>query len=175
MINLLPPEYRQRLKDEEYFRLVLISGALLLLFFVSLSLMLLSIRIYLSGEIDAQKILVERQQEEYNRENPLELNVKDLNRSVAQLAAFYKEQILLSAILQEVTAALPSEAYLTSFVYNSGAPGKISLAGFAPTSEDLQAFRGTLEQNSRFSNFFFPLSNSTSERDITFSFTFTVQ
>ena len=57
MINLLPKEHKEELKREEIFRLALILGTLSLLFFVCLALLLLSIRIYVAGEIQTQQIL----------------------------------------------------------------------------------------------------------------------
>ena len=64
MINLLPPSYKEELRREEQFRFVLILGMLTVIFFVCLSLALLSIRAYLSGEIEAQQILVKSQSQD---------------------------------------------------------------------------------------------------------------
>jgi len=87
--------------------------------------------------------------------------------------SFYKTQPQLSVILRLIADGLPSRASLTSFEYRTD-KRSIQLMGFAPTTEDLLAFRTSLEKNAMFSNFFFPPSNWVDPVDIDFSFTFEV-
>jgi Tfp pilus assembly protein PilN len=175
MLNLLPPQYKEELKREENFRLALILGALMFVFFICLSLLLLSIRIYVSGVINEQKILVETQTEAYERERIPGTNISDLNRSVSQVSALYNETTQVSLLLGEITQALPSGVYVNSLQYTRGEPiGKIALSGFAPTTEDLLALQANLEENERFSNFFFPVANWIDPVDINFSFSFEI-
>ena len=65
MLNLLPKQYKEELKNEENFRLALILGILALSFLLSFFLLLLAIRIYMGGLIESQRIIIEIQQRRY--------------------------------------------------------------------------------------------------------------
>ncbi len=169
MINLLPSQYKEGLRSEERFRLVLILGLLIVVFLICLSLALLSIRVYGSGKIQAYQILVESQREE-GGELHVE-RVRELNFDIAELSSFYTSRVLLSDVIERVSAAFPKNVYLTSFSYTSA---KIALTGFAPQTENLLAFRTILEQDPLFENFYFPAANWIRAADINFSFEFTL-
>lgn len=182
MINLLPPAKKEDLQKEENFRLVLILGVLWVFFLVCFSLLLLAIRIYVAGEIQTQNILVEAgslQQEESALQN-----IRALNRDVGGLAAFYENQVMLSRVIADISSAAPSGIYLTSFNYavpsqqgakNNTPAARISVTGFAPTTEDLLAFRTNLEQQNSFANVNIPPANWVNSQNITFSFDFEFQ
>ena len=164
MLNLLPPWYKEELKDEKNFRLTLILGILVLLFFVSLALLLLSIRIYMVGQIQAQKILVESQLEDYGDEDPVK-RIRELNRSIAETSSFYQEQIVFADVIDRVTGVLPEEIYLTSFHYtpvkSTGEEGEkivagISLNGVTPTTDDLLVLKENIENDNTFSRLAIP-------------------
>ena len=171
MINLLPPHYKEELQREEQFRLVLILGLLVIAFFICLSLSLLSIRVYILGEIQAQQILVDAQREEGGDSHIKEMQGR--NAEIGGVASFYKNRTALSHLLERVAAALPEGIYLTSFTYAPmDAGAKIALAGRALQTEDLLALRTSLERDPSFENFNFPPSNWIRAADIDFSFTF---
>lgn len=169
MINLLPPHYKNELRREEQFRVVLMLGMLLMVFFVCLFLSLLSIRVYMSGEIQAQQIFVESERKEAG-ESRLE-QIRQLNSSIARISSFYSNRVTLSDIITRISDALPESSYLTSFNY---AQGNIALEGFSPQTEDLLQFRTNLEQDSLFENFHFPPSNWIQPTDIDFAFDFEI-
>lgn len=175
MINLLPPYYKEELRREERFRLVLILGMLFMAFFICLSLLLLSIRMYVSGEIQVQKIVMESQRQE-GEELRIE-QIRQLNSEITGVSSFYAKRISLSDIIARISTALPENAHLTSFSYtpvsqSTNAKAKIALAGFALTTEDLLQIRTNLEQDSLFRNFRFPPSNWVRATNIDFSFDF---
>lgn len=167
MINLLPPQHKKELRGEEQFRLVLILGMLLMVFFVCLSLSLLAIRIYVSGEIQTRQILAEAQRVEENGSR-LE-QIRQRNADIGGIASFYAGRIVLSDIVDRIASALPESMHVTSLIYTKG---KIALAGFAPSTEDLLSFRTRLEAEPLFKNFRFPSSNWVEATDIDFSFDF---
>jgi len=180
MINLLPPTYKEELKKEGNFRLTVTLGILVLVFFICLSLLLLSIRIYVSGVINTERIFVEIEKKAYEQEKLPDINVKELNQNIGRLSVFYNEEVRISSIFEDVGGALPKGAYLKSFAYTPsasiGREGKtkanIALKGFAKTTEDLLALKVNLENNELFSNFFFPSANWVDPVDIDFSFSF---
>lgn len=183
MINLLPPSYKEELRGEEHFRLVLILGMLIVVFCICLSLALLAIRVYLAGEIEVQQILVESQQGQNDWKARAD-QVRDLNRDIAAAASFYENKMLLSDVILRISDVLPESVYITSLSYTpvssskAGKVGgkssevKIALRGFAPRTEDLLQIRTSLEQDPLFGNFHFPPSNWIRATDINFSFDF---
>jgi len=181
MINLLPPSYKEELRGEEHFRLVLILGMLIVVFFICLSLALLAIRVYLAGEIEVQQILVESQSQDDRRTRVDE--IRNLNKDIVGVASFYKNKMLLSDVILRISAALPESVYITSLSYipvSSSKPSggakssevKIALQGFAPRTEDLLQIRTSLEQDPLFGNFNFPPSNWIRATNINFAFDF---
>jgi len=182
MINLLPPSYKEELQGEEHFRLVLILGMLIVIFFVCLSLALLAIRVYLSGEIEVQQILVESQSQD-DRTSRVE-QVQKLNGDIAEVSSFYENKVLISDVILRISDVLPESVYITSLsytpVFNSKSgkadekPSKVKIAltGFAPRTEDLLQIRTSLEQDPLFGNFHFPPSNWIRATNIDFSFDF---
>ena len=169
MINLLPPFHKEELRGEEQFRLVLILGMLLMTFFICLSLSLLAIRVYVSGEIRAQEILAETQEKE-GRESRLG-QIHTLNEDIAGVSSFLAGRITLSDVIARISSALPESVYFTSLSYTNE---KIALAGFAPQTEDLLSLRANLEKDSLFGNFHFPSSNWIRATNIDFSFDFEI-
>ena len=172
MINLLPPSYTEELRGEEHFRLVLILGMLIVVFFVCLSLALLAIRVYLAGEIEVQQILVESQSQDDRRARVDQ--IRDLNGDIKEVSSFYKNKMLLSDAILRISDALPESVYITSLSYTpvSNSKVKIALTGFAPRTEDLLQIRTGLEQDPLFGNFHFPPSNWIRATNINFSFDF---
>ncbi len=183
MVNLLPPSHKEELRGEEQFRLALILGLLLVAFFVCLSLSLLSIRVYVSGEIQAQQILVESQREE-GGESRVE-QIRQRNADIAGISSFYTGRIALSDIIARISDSLPEGVSLSAFTYapilQSGKGGegglakaKVLLVGFAPLTEDLLSMRANLEEEPLFGNFHFPPSNWIRASNIDFSFDFEI-
>jgi len=182
MINLLPPSYKEELRGEERFRLVLILGMLIVIFFVCLSLALLAIRVYLSGEIEVQQILVESQSQDDRRARADQ--IRDLNKDIVGVSSFYKNKMLLSDVVLRISDVMPESVYITSLSYTpvsnskrsqaeeKSAKIKIALTGFAPQTEDLLQIRTSLEKDPLFGNFHFPPSNWIRATNINFSFDF---
>ena len=169
MLNLLPPQYKEELRQEENFRLVLVLGILIFAFFLCFSLLLVSLRIYLAGEIKAQRVLLESQKTSSRGDAVLQRNIQELNRNMSSLSSFYKDQAMVSKILQHISDALPQGVYLTSLTFSpSGESLKISLSGFAPTVDDLLKLKRSIEQDPMFLNMNFPPANWVSP-DISFS------
>jgi len=144
----------------------LVLGILALSFFLCFSMLLVSIRIYLAGEINAQKVIVEAQKKDLQRDEAVQRTIKTTNLLVAQLSSFYKNQGRVSEILAHVSGALPSGVFLTLFTYTpfpagaeGAALGKVSLSGFAPTSDDLLALKRNLEKDEVFFHMNFPPTN----------------
>lgn len=177
MINLLPPEQKKELLQEERHKLVLILGLLIVFFLASLFLILLSIKIYISGGVLSQKILVDSEEEKFkiSEIQKLEEEIKSTNQNLEKLTSFYKGQPNLTELLEKISKILPEKTYLTTFTLTSSDKEKkikISLGGYSPTRELLFEFKKRLEAEPDFKEIYFPPSNWIKPKDIDFLATF---
>ena len=175
MINLLPPQYKKELLEEEKYRLVLISGVLISIFLISLILVLFSIRNYLWGEVESAKILTDSEEKYFQTSEMKTLQGKIIlaNQNISKLNSFYQSQSSLVEIIQKISQTLPSEAYLTAFSFEKST-SQISLSGFALTREVLFEFKKNLEEKKEFKEIYFPPSSWIEPENIDFSLTLKV-
>ena len=173
MINLLPPQYKAELKEEENWKLTLILSLLFLIFLVCLALILFSIKISISGQLEAQKTLLlyeEKKFEESQIQN-LEEKITASNQAISELNSFYQSQISLTEILEKIFETLPSGVYLTTLDFNLD---QFSLFGYSPTREILLEFKKNLEKEELFEEIYFPPPNWVKPSDIDFSVNFKI-
>lgn len=173
MINLLPPQYKAELKEEENWKLTLILSILFLIFLVCSALILFSIKISISGQAEAQKILLlqeEKKFEESQIQN-LEEKITISNQALLKLNSFYQSRTNSTEILEKISETLPTNVYLTTLNFN---PAQISLSGFSPTREILLEFKKNLEKEQTFEEIYFPPSNWVKPTDIDFSVNFKI-
>jgi len=183
MINLLPPQAKTELILEEKWKLVMLLGLLFLIFFVCLSLILISINIYISGEAASQKILLEQREKEFRtpQTQTLQKNLTVFNQTLSQLDSFYQSQFNTSDVLEKISGLLPSGTYLTNLSCVAQASSKdgwktnCSLSGFCPTRETLLDFKTNLENEKSFGEVFFPPASWVKPMNINFSVTFKVK
>ncbi len=178
MINLLPPEEKERIVLERKKRIGLILWFLLLFFLVCLILVLLSLRTYLRVQVEFQKeILAKNQQEmETARIQQLQEQINSFNSDLARLDQFYQKKIYFSEILEKVSKILPQKAYLTDFSLSLSNERtiKVSLSGFSPDTATLLKFKENLEREPAFQKINFPASNWVEPANIDFFVTFEI-
>ena len=182
MINLLPPSFKEDIRQGENLRLIVILLVLLFLFLLSLYFLLGSLRIYRIGEIKVQEVKLVVQEETLDRHKEQEV-IKSLNLDVLNTIRFYRRQVQLKAVFVSLADNLPDNMILENFSYipvsqaivkeeTKIIPAKFTLSGFAPTREILFSFKKNLEANSLFQNVIFPPSNWVNAQDIIFSVSF---
>jgi len=169
MINLLPSTEKENLRTEEKYRLVLVLCCLVLFFLVSLSLILFSLKIYLAGESESQKILVIATEKQFqsSQMQKLEIEVGSINKNLAKLDSFYKNQAQLTGSLEKITEIAPAEIYLTSLALSNN---EIVLGGYCPTREILFEFKKRLEVEPAFEEIYFPPSSWITPEDFSATF-----
>jgi Tfp pilus assembly protein PilN len=180
MINLLPPEEKEKLVWEKKKRITAVFWFLVLFSVFCLILLLSLAKIYLQGQLkSAQEILtVSSQGAEYVRIKGIRRRIESAGSDLRKLNSFYADKIYFSDILENVSKILPQEVFLTGLSINSLAGKKekkkteISLSGFASTREVLFDFNEELKKDSYFSGVYFSPSNWIKPRDINFFITF---
>jgi len=182
MINLLPPKYRKKLREEKRFRLVLLFGVMLGTALVALSIFLLVIQIALSKERFSQESKLSSFEERSSKEDSTLIEIKNWNSKLRNIDSFKQERRSLKDVFDEVDSSLPRELHLFSFSYTpaletkkkgGGAtktPAVIAVTGKAQTREQLLSFKDALQANPFFAEVLFPPSNWVKPQDITFSF-----
>lgn len=177
MINLLPPEQKKELLKEERYRLIMLLGVLLFLFLVSLSLVLLSVRIYVSGKTNSQEILLELEKSEFqsSESQAIEEDINSVNSILSQIDYFYRNQRRYADFLEKISDNLPEGAYFDSLNLNylsQEEETNVSLRGYFPSRELLFEFKKILEEEPSFYEVDFPPSNWVKPVDITFTVSF---
>ena len=171
MINLLPPQHKRELQREENRKLALILEIIFVAVLLSFALILLSIKIYITGELEVQKILLEQKGLESSSIQELEKEIKFYNLSLSKLNSFYQKNSKRTEILEEISQTLPSNIYLTrlnlsTIRFQKGLSEEeqkeqllVSLSGFSPKRETLLEFKENLEKQELFKEIYFPPSN----------------
>ena len=174
MINLLPPKEKKSLEQQKILRSFFILSALFLLSLICFSFILLSIKIYISKQVESQKLVLQEQQTEKKHEiskiQQLEKDIKSINKEISMLNSFYESQTHLIPILSKISQSIPIESNLFTFSFAQDS-SKISLSGFCPSRELLFEFKKNLEANEDFSKITFPLANWVKPSDINFTAT----
>lgn len=178
MINLLPPQNKEELLQEERWKVVMILGINLLVIFVCFSLILYTINIFLSAEINSQKIIYEQREKEFKipQMQFLQQNLITFNETISQLDFFYQGRFKTTKILEEISQILPSGIYLTNLSINRDEKTiECALAGFSPTREVLLKFKENLEKRENFQEVYFPLASWAKPTNINFTVNFNIK
>ncbi len=183
MINLLPSEYKKEIIQEESWKLIMNWGMLILAFLVCFSLILFSIKIFIFGEVEAQKILFRQKEEELQtpQMQSLQRSLVDFNQTLFNLNSFYKNQFRLSEPLEKVSAVFPSGVYLTNLSVSphpeteEGYRATCNLSGFSPTRDKLLALKENLGKEGYFEEIDFPPANWMKAASINFTASFKVK
>lgn len=178
MINLLSPKEKLILIQEENQKLILILGIILFLALLCFTLILFSIKIHISGELEAQKIFLEQKKFDSFSTQEIEQEIKHQNLSFSELKTFYEKDFRKSEILEKISQKLPSSTYLTNFYLSTKEKESklsISLSGFSPDRDILLEFQKNLENEDMFQQVDFPPSNWVKPNNIDFSVSFKVE
>jgi hypothetical protein len=173
MINLLPPEQIRELREEENFKILLNLFLLTLFFLLSLFLTLISIKFYLSGVLDSQKILLEKEEKVLDLEK--ENEIKKYNEILSRIQKFYQKKTLFFPKAEDFFKKLPQFIYLKELEVKIDKKGEISfwISGFSRTRGDLLDLIKTLKEN--YQEVSFPPEILLKETEIDFSISFKIK
>ena len=174
MINLLPPQEKRRLAQEEIQRMIIIWGFVIAAFLASFTMAILFTATQVNWRVDVQELLLDglRKELEDSSTAKLRKELVDANRLLSDA-----EPLLdggrVSGIFDLIAVHLPQGVYITGLSY-SDSPGTLNLEGFSPTRNALLAFKSSLEEDSFFSVVEFPASNWIKPEDINFRVNLTI-
>lgn len=182
MINLLPPTYRKKIREQQSLRLVLILGVILSITLVALSTFLVIIQLSFARERFMQESKLASFQEKTVKENSTLSEIKSWNSTLWNIEAFKEERRVLKEVFDKVGSRLPKDLSLSSFSYTPAferkrkndevlrVPATLAVTGKAPNREQLLSFKDALQADPFFAEVVFPPSNWVKPKDITFSF-----
>ena len=169
--NLLPPQIKAELREEEIKKLIMILGILILIFLFLLTFILFSIQRYITNSLNLERDILNSQKQNFEVAEIRDLREKiiSVNKTLSQLDYFYQKKVSLSELFNKSSAICPSQIYLTNFSFQNDG-GQISLSGFSPNRETLFEFKNSLEKE--FTEVNFPPQNWIKATDIDFQVNF---
>lgn len=168
MLNLLPPQQKKELLEEENWKLTLILMTVFTFFLTALFFVLLLINIIILSNLEIQRINLSQQGKTPDnlQAQILEKDLADFNQTISGLDIFYQNQFVITDTIAQISKLLlSSDLYLTDFSFVSFASqqkefiGQISLSGFASKRNSLMNFKKELEKIENFQEINFPSSN----------------
>ena len=179
MINLLPPEEKQKLFLEKKRKLAVILGIIALVFLACLTLVLLSIKFYILAETDYQKNILKQIQQENQITDLENYNniIQKYNKILDQISSFYKEEIYFSQVLKDISdIPNPKGLRLTNFSLNRGQNRKIkvNVSGASSTRDDLILFKKNIEDDKKIKNPYFSPESWINPKNVNFSLSFEI-
>ncbi len=182
MLNLLPQSEKKLLEQEKCQRALLIFGLIVLAALICFNLILLSIKIYISGQVKAENIIFQQfeQQVQSSKLRSIEETIRTANKNMADINSFYKNRISVSGLLEKISKILPQGVYLTYFSFNAKeqpngeTAREVSISGFSPSREKLFELKQILESETEFQDVNFPAFNWIKPHNIDFSLNFLI-
>jgi len=193
MINLLPPEEKEKLALNKKKKVTIIFWFLVFFFTICLFLVLIFVKNSILTQVEIQKTLLSETEKESkgNAIKEIEKNINFMNSELIKLNSFYQKKVYFSDIIERISKTLPSNVYLNNFsiVFSPAKKVKneeekkeeteeaslqISLSGYCPDRETLFEFKRNLEREKDFKKIFFPPTNWVKATDVEFSVNFEI-
>ncbi|MCX6760716.1 MAG: hypothetical protein NTZ84_01235 [Candidatus Nealsonbacteria bacterium] len=180
MINLLPPENQKEIIQEQNWKMIIILGTLVLIFFICFSLIIFSVKIFVSGKVETQKLLLAEKEKELQASQikSLESDIEGFNEIIFKLEVFYKNQFKITESLGKISTVFPSETYLNNLSINlqsnrDGVKQAIcNISGFSSSRENLLKLKENMEKEESFKDIYFPPANWMKATSVNFTASF---
>ncbi len=179
MINLLPPKEKTELLLEQKKRLIIILGGIVLISLICLILVFLSIKFYLIGAVESQKIILEQVEKKQKMPDfSFFINIiKNYNELLKNIASFQEKEIYFNKALKTISQIpKPERLYLTNMSLEKDENNnriKIAADGVSDTRENLLVFEKNLKE-AKIKNLYFSPKSWISAENVIFSLTFEV-
>jgi hypothetical protein len=145
---------------------------------ICLSLILLSLRLYIYAEVNSQKIILEQSEEKYQTPDFIAFkeSVKRYNEKMYQINYFYKKDNYFNDILKSISLIeRPTGLYLTDLIIDRQNNNiKATVSGFSKSRDDLLIFKSNIEKESKIKNISFSQESWIKPLNINFHLTFEI-
>jgi|AntAceMinimDraft_18_1070375.scaffolds.fasta_scaffold25724_4 hypothetical protein len=174
MINLLPPIEKIRRKHSKDLKLIWILGILVVSSILCFSLILLSIKFYISNQIEAKKDLISMEKERNSQVQILQEKIKSVNGTLLGLNNFYRNQFNFSTFLEQVFNLLLPGMHIEIFSYQSESL-KVTISGYAANIDDAYEFREKIKGQKNFKEVNFSIPDWLQEKGTNFRISFVLE
>jgi len=179
MINLLSENEKEEIIFEKNRKTLLVLLIISFVSFVFLFFLLFSFKVYFSSQVKAQDRIILDKQAEINLSSEFqdfEQEIQETNNELKNIQNFYKKQILIVPILENISEFVPDSIYFTKFFTNwpnalEKDPDysiKLSIQGYAKSREDLFLFQKALKQSEYFAEVNVSLQSWLEPEDVNF-------
>ncbi|MFY9457912.1 MAG: PilN domain-containing protein [Candidatus Spechtbacterales bacterium] len=173
-MNLLPPYQREIIHEEIITRLLFVVGGIM--FFLSLIFLVLmyNVLLYINLQIPALegRLVAEQKTQKANLVELVEGDIGELNSALVSIDKIRKkESFNFPYILRVIGSLMPEGTQMKSITYQGG---NLAISGHADERSGVLKLKENLEKAKVFKNINSPLSNIIKERDIVFSFNFSI-
>jgi Tfp pilus assembly protein PilN len=175
MINLLPPQEKQKIIWEKKIKMASIIGILSIFCLLVLWLSFLALQININFQREAERFLAEAEEIKISQINQVKKKIQTINRTLENINKIYKDQVFASEILIKLSSLLPEDAYLENFIFEKKEANQISLIGKVRTLASLNQLREDLRKDPAFSNVQFSISSYVPLKEIEFKAKFIYQ
>jgi len=179
MINLLPPEEKQKLLILKKERLAMVLGIVVLVALICMTLILLAIKFYILMDTDYQRSILSQADKSQQASGSAGFNaiIKKYNVILVQLDSFYTKEIYFSRAMDIINGVeKPKNLYITNFSLIRDKTGKIqmSLYGISDTRNNLLTFKNNIERDKGIINPSFSPDSWIRPKNANFSLTFEI-
>lgn len=180
MINLLPPKEKQELLFLKNRNLAMVLGSVAVIFLVCLSLVLMSLKVYIMQKVDYEKRVLEGTQKKYETEESLQLlsSLKKYNANLSKINNFYKGAFYLSGYLIDIlNVEKPKGVVFSDIILEQLREEnkiKATIYGKSDSREELISFKESIDKNEQLKNVFIPPDNLIKPSEISFNLTFEI-
>jgi hypothetical protein len=178
VINLLPPEEKNKLKLERVKSLAIILSGMVLISLICFFLILLSVKFSILSKVGNQEVIFQQVEKGYRSEDSANLKdaIKKYNEKMPQVLAFYQNQVYFSDILADISEiSTPQGIYFTNiFLDGQKSEGSVAVAihGKSDSRSSLILFKKNIEAQGKIKNVSFSPESWISPTNISFSLNF---
>jgi Tfp pilus assembly protein PilN len=172
-LNLLPPNSKLRVRDRAYLIVTKNTVIVLLVLIVVNSVAITGLKYYLEYRTGAIENEIESLKDSQSNTQSLNEAIAFVNQKSSYLKTINDDYIMWSERILDMTQEIPAGITMTTISIDNQAK-ILALAGKAATRDDLLAYKKQLEKLTYFTNIDLPITNLTTQTDIVFQITATI-
>jgi Tfp pilus assembly protein PilN len=176
MINLLPPDEREKVYSELFRRQISVFGMFLALIFFGSAVFILNTYVFLKIQSRELKhsLSLEEIKSETKEVKVLEDEIENLNVKLLSYEKFKTEKVFVLDVFSKIEDMIPSGVHLNSLTFDENA-NKIILSGISESRDDVIEMENRIKNSGFFENLESPLSNFLDKSGSKFTFTFYIK
>ena len=174
MINLLPPQYKKRIRQAKKIRVAFNFGLFVVVCLIIFWLSLVLINSRIDNMKEAQAFLVSTEKTKIKQLDEIKAKMGIINGMISEINKFYDNQVSVSDILIQLSNVLNREAELNNFSFDKTS-GKLVMSGTVKTLKGLNDLKEILNSQTNFGSVNLVIPSYVPKEDITFKADFFIK